>query len=457
VPGRAPGALRSLLIRRAEVNGRLVDVHCAGGRVTQVGGHAPDGADVVVDADGGALLPGLHDHHVHLLAMAAARTSIALGPPAVTSPELFDAALLAAPGDGWLRGVGYHEAVAGPLDRTRLDAIVPDRPVRVQHRSGQLWVLNSAALALVDVASADGLLYRMDDVLRARVDAPPPDVAAAAAQLAGYGITGVTDLTPTTDPDELALLAGAAAEDEFPLHVVVTGGPELATLDVGMARGPVKVVLDDARLPPLDDLVAMFRRARSAGRTLAVHCVTRAELVLALCAWDEVGVAPGDRVEHAAVVPLELVTALAERDLTVVTQPSFVATRGDEYLADVDPDDVPHLWRCGSLLAAGVAVGAGSDAPFGDADPWRAIAAARDRTTPSRHVLGAGERIPARRALDLYLTAPDDPGGAPRRVVAGVVADLCLLATPLRAALLAPEDAVVRATARRGQLIDSPP
>ena len=171
---------------------------------------APAGADVVIDAGGGALLPGLHDHHVHLLAMAAARASVDVGPPAVTSPAAFDDALRAAPGDGWVRGVGYHESIAGPLDRRRLDALVPDRPARVQHRSGQLWVLNSAALDLVGLDVADGRLYRMDDVLRARIEGPPPDVAAAAAELAGFGITGVTDLTPASDPDELALLADAA-------------------------------------------------------------------------------------------------------------------------------------------------------------------------------------------------------------------------------------------------------
>src|SRR6185436_18011267 len=119
------------------------------------GDAAPAGADVVIDAAGGALLPGLHDHHVHLLAMAAARASIDVGPPAVTSPTGFDDALRTAAGDGWVRAVGYHESIAGPLDRRRLDALLPHRPARVQHRSGQLWVLNGAALDLVGLDVAD--------------------------------------------------------------------------------------------------------------------------------------------------------------------------------------------------------------------------------------------------------------------------------------------------------------
>ena len=64
----------------------------------------------MVDAAGGALLPGLHDHHVHLMAMAAARDSVDVGTAGL-------AALRTAPGDDWVRAVGYHESIAGPLDR----------------------------------------------------------------------------------------------------------------------------------------------------------------------------------------------------------------------------------------------------------------------------------------------------------------------------------------------------
>ena len=429
--------------------------------VTHVG-RTPGGADVVLEADGGALLPGLHDHHVHLFALAAARRSVPLGPPAVADPASFDAALRAAAVgvDGWVRGVGFHESVAGPLDRHRLDALVPGGPVRVQHRTGAMWVLNSGALAVTGLADLDdpgverdadgratGRLYRLDDVLRDRLGPADVDLAAVGRELSSYGVTGVCDMTPTEDPADVAALAAAA----LPFAVVVTGGPGLsAGAGPTLRRGPVKFVLDDARLPPIDALVAGFRVARRTGRAIAVHCVTRAELVVALAAWDEVGPAPGDRVEHGAVIPVELIGELRARGLVVVTQPSFVAARGDQYLADVDPDDRRHLWRCGSLLAAGVGVAAGTDAPFGDASPWRAIAAARDRTTPSGVVLGRDDRITAARALAMFLTPLDDPAGAPRRVVVGAPADLCLLATPLPVAVADPAATTVIATIHRG-------
>src|SRR5439155_12888916 len=99
-------------------------------------------------------------------------------------------------------------------------------------------------------------------------------------------------------------------------------------------------------------------------------------------ALELAGTAVGDRIEHAGVVPAELVAELARQRLTVVTQPGFVAERGDQYLRDVDADDVAHLYRVRSLLDAGVAVAFGTDAPYGSADPWRVIRAAVDRGAP---------------------------------------------------------------------------
>ncbi|MET0146870.1 MAG: amidohydrolase family protein [Ilumatobacteraceae bacterium] len=458
----------TLLIRRARIGDRLVDVRCAAGVIAAITDTSvvAAGADVTVDAGGGAVIPGLHDHHIHLLALAAAGGSLRLGPPDVDSASTFDAALraAAATGTGWLRGVGYHENVAGPLDRHRLDGLVPHRPVRVQHRGGAMWVLNTAALDMTAIGDLTlggverdgahvptGRLFRLDNELRSRVGAATPDLAAVGGTLAGYGVTGVCDMTPTDDGSDVELLAAAVRTGALPLDVVVTGGLDLpADAAAALARGPVKFVLDDHDLPTPDALAVRFRAARVAGRPIAVHCVTRGELVVALAALDEVGSRPGDRIEHGAVIPVELASELRERSLVVVTQPSFVAERGDQYLADVEADDVPHLWRCGSLLAAGVGVGVGTDAPFGHPDPWRTIAAARDRTTPSGAVLGPSERITAARALDMFLAPLDDPAGPPRRVVVGAAADLCVLTQPLAEALRDPVRAERLATVRRG-------
>src|SRR5690606_2735319 len=110
------------------------------------------GEEGVVDARGGAIVPGLHDHHVHLAATAAARESVDAGGSDLGEFATALRARVASLGAGaWVRVVDYDEATAGDLDRDLLDAIVPGSPVRVQHRSGAAWFVNSAGLAALGV------------------------------------------------------------------------------------------------------------------------------------------------------------------------------------------------------------------------------------------------------------------------------------------------------------------
>ncbi len=107
--------MTDLLLRNVEVAGRTnVDVLVRTGVIAQIGAAltVPERC-TIVDGAGGALIPGLHDHHIHLHALAADRVSVRCGPPDVTSSDDLAGALDSAPGDGWIRGVGYFESVAG--------------------------------------------------------------------------------------------------------------------------------------------------------------------------------------------------------------------------------------------------------------------------------------------------------------------------------------------------------
>ena len=166
-------------------------------------------------------------------------------------------------------------------------------------------------------------------------DDRPNDLAAVGRRLGSFGVTGVTDCTPTPTAAYYDTLAEAVRTGALPLTVAITGGPDLCDVHPPppLRRGPVKIVIADQSLPSFEELAAWFTRAHASGRPLAVHCVTRAALLLALAVWQEVGSVEGDRIEHASVTPPEVIAAMAHLSLTVVTQPAFIAARGDAYLA----------------------------------------------------------------------------------------------------------------------------
>ena len=423
----------SVLFRDVLVQGVRCDVLVEDGLVTRVdaagsdpksGGHADD----IVDGDGGELLPGMHDHHLHLAALASALGSIDVGPPAVSTLPQLAAALTAAdttlPAGRWIRAVGYHESVAGPLDRELLDRLVPTRPTRVQDRSGLRWSLNSVGLDLVGAHDAThpgiecdahgrptGVLERADDWLRSVIGGEFPDLAPVGRALAAFGVTGVTDCTPYDDLSGPLAIADAIAGGALPQHVVLTGGLGLVDRELPSAvqRGPVKLVLDEHRLPELSDLADAIEAAHGAGRCVALHVVTATTLAFAIAGWHQAGAVRGDRIEHGSVIAPSAIGPIAALGLTVVTQPAFVAERGDRYLAEVD-DDHDDLYRCATLLHHGIPVAASSDAPYTAPNPWRAIDAAVRRRTRDGHDLGPAERLPVRRAHELFTGDPLDPG-----------------------------------------------
>ena len=142
-----------MLIRNAELwQLGLADVRIDSGRIVAMGSIDAVAGEDVLDAQAGALLPGLHDHHIHLAALAVKKQSIACGPPDVMDEAELERALRCS-GEGWLRGIAYHESVAGMPDAAFLDRMCPDRPLRMQHRSGRMWFLNSLALDLLLAAS----------------------------------------------------------------------------------------------------------------------------------------------------------------------------------------------------------------------------------------------------------------------------------------------------------------
>lgn len=422
-----------MLIRRATLlDGTMVDVR-AGDTIEQVAESLPPNpGEDVLDAASGTLIPGLHDHHLHIYSAAAEQDSIRVGPDAVAGEAGLARALASATpaGDGWIRAVGYHDAVAGPLDRHLLDRLVPGVPVRVQHRSGVLWTVNSAGLAALGLHDhPDGRLRSADPSWSQALERRPPAVAQFSARLAGYGVTGITDATPDLRPEDRP--TGLRQR----VHYLAPG----------------KRILHDDGLD-LDALTVWISERHRAGSPVAVHCVTAAQLVVTIAALRAAGSHPADRIEHAAMVPTDCIADLVDLGVTVVTQPNFVAERGDQYRTDVPVSEHDQLWRLATLLSAGVPVALSTDAPFGAPDPWAAMRAAVHRRTPHGVVLNPAERISAGRAVTLFWGSAVAPG-RPRRIAPGEPADLCLLAASPQRVLDELDAGLVAATIVGGAVV----
>jgi predicted amidohydrolase YtcJ len=224
-------------------------VRVRGGRITGVGPAGPPGSASVVDLQGGTLLPGFIDAHVHPLFAGINLRRCDLH-DAITAAEYAELIAVYArdhPDEEWILGGGWSlEAFPGGLpDRHALDAVVSDRPAFLPNRDGHGAWVNSKALALAGIDRStpdppDGRIERDAD------GEPTGMLQEGAAQM-------VSRLLPTaTDDDwDQALLA---AQGRL-LSLGITGWQDAI---VGRAYG-------DEFADPMD----AYLRAAQAGTLLA--------------------------------------------------------------------------------------------------------------------------------------------------------------------------------------------
>ena len=431
-------------------NPASVDVHLAGGRVAAIVPAGSTGAMAAgsatgarrIDLDGGFLLPGLYDRHVHFSqwAMVSRRVDLASADSAAAA-----AAIVAASvdrGDPEVIGFGYRDALwPDAPTRALLDAVSGDVPVVLVAADLHACWLNSAAArrhGVGDAAGESGVL-REDDCFRLvrELDDVADDVldgwvADAARRAAARGVVGVTDYEMRWNRDDWARRAaggirslrvafgiytqhldraiaeGLRTGDEVPgtAGLVSVGGYKVITdgslntrtawcYDPYPGLGPDDHPSGLATVP-YEELVPLMRRADASGIRPAVHAIGDRANARVLDAFEEVGCAGS--IEHAQLLRHEDVARFAALGVVASVQPEHAMDDrdvADRYWAG----RTDRAFMLAELAAAGVELALGSDAPVAPLDPWVAISAAVGRTRDGREPWHPEQAIEARAAL----------------------------------------------------------
>lgn len=405
----------------------------------------------IVEAHGATLTPGLIDPHIHLLGEAARRVSVDCSPDAVSSiadirNAIADRAQTLPPGS-WIRVAGYDEfSLAEQRHPTRhdLDAAAPHHPVKLVHRSGHIWVLNTLALehagiridteeppgATIDrdlpSGEPSGLLMEMDAWIQARTPPPSPTeiesgLSQVSATLLAHGVTFVQDASETNGLDawndmgqykqretlriQTSMMVGAAH-----LNVLRAAGLGFGDERDGLHVGPVKIVLTESSAslhPAQNELNQIVANAHVAGFQVAIHAVTAPAVESAVTALERVGDIASrqglrHRIEHASICPPNLLRRIHDAGIGIVTQPAFLYHSGNRFLQTVNPQDVPWLYRTTAIHRAGIPIAASSDAPVSPLDPRPSLYSAVTRRSRTGNVVGEPDGLEIEHALELH-------------------------------------------------------
>ena len=443
----------------------------AGAVVTWVGEaeDVPAGAEVV-DLPGALVVPGLVDAHTHPTYLARTIDAVACLPPTVHSIEEMVAALrgeAASRPDGWVTGWGYDESLLAERrtpTRHDLDRVSTGRPVHVLRSDMHSGVCNTKALEVAGVTrdtpdpagssfgrdpdgSPNGVLVEHganQRVLRAQgsdgIEAEVDLLVRTSEHLAGHGVVAVTDMfcSPTPTWTQLELYQAAQARgwrQTTRIFYAVDDLDEAVLSDLGEGRvrvGGLKLFLDGSisnrtawmsspfaggtgtglRTASRDALAAAVDLARRHGVQLAVHAMGDAavgELVDVVGdeePWMEAW--PSVRVEHASVLPADLVDRLAAARVRfgVATNVDFFFAEHGSYGENLTAAQYARTYPVRDLSDRLGPVALSSDSPAttwpDPADPFVSLQAAVTRTAYDGAEIVAGQAVGVGRALLLH-------------------------------------------------------
>ena len=439
----------------------------------------------VLDADGAWLVPGLWDHHVHVVqwALGAERVPLGAAESAAAAAALMrDAPVLP---DGRRVGAGFRDALWPDAPSLELlDAATGEVPAYLIGADVHSVWLNAAAFRREGFAPESSGLLRETDAfevsrrLNAADDlAADASVARAAAGAAARGVVGIVDYDMGWNPGAWARRLGAGLDllrveaAVYPAQLDRAVAEGLRTGDAidaaGLVRvGALKVIADGSlgtrtaatsrpypdgsrgvmTVPPAA-LAELLTAATAAGLACAVHAIGDVANAHALDAFALTG-ATGT-IEHAQLVAHADLARFARLGVGASVQPAHALD--DRELTDAlwaAQTALPYPLR--SLAGQGANLLFGSDAPVAAMDPWATMAAAVFRARDGREPWQPEEAVDAATAL-----AASTAGGstAPSPIAPGAVADLALCeADPLTADEPALRAMPVSATLLAGRL-----
>lgn len=448
-----------------------VDVHLDAGRIADI---APAGAlphrGEVLDADGGWLVPGLWDHHVHVVqwALVAQREPLGHAESASHAARIMGSAPVLA--DGRRVGTGFRDAFwADDPTLETLDAATGDIPTYLINADVHSVWLNSAALRREGFPVDDTGFLREDPAFEVsrRLNAVDPVVgdrlvAQMARDAAARGIVGLVDLDMAWNESAWARRLGAGFDTlrvEFGIYPdfleraisegLRTGDPARGAASDLARVGSLKVITDGSlgtrtaacshaypgdphnhgmlTVEP-ETLLELMTRATGAGLSCAIHAIGDVANSHALDAFASTGA--WGTIEHAQLVAHADIPRFGRLGVGASVQPEHAID--DRDLTDsiwAEQTALPYPLR--ALTDTGANLLFGSDAPVSPLDPWAAMAAATFRTRDGREPWRPEQGIDTATAL-----AASTHGGSQdaARVEVGATADLVVCGhDPLRA------------------------
>ncbi len=341
----------------------------------------------VIDAGGGAVVPGFNDAHVHFVGGGLGLEKVNLL-DATTLDQILakiEAFAAAHPETPWVEGRGwYYEPFPGGLPtRQQLDAIVPDRPARMVCYDGHTSWVNTKALEAAGITKdtpdpKNGVIVKdpktgeptgvLKEAAQRLVSKVMPGVTrddrlralrAAVAEAHRLGVTSVQDAGGSPDDLEMYDEVRRAGDLKTRIYMALSVGPGLSEpdayrLDAARAKygddpvlrtGAIKIMLDGVIEAHTAAMLAPYSNAPGSGEPMWEEAeLQRVVTMLDRRGWQIMIHAIGDR---GIRMSLDAFEAAAKAN----PAPARGRRHRIEHVETTDPADIPRFGSLGVIAS----------------------------------------------------------------------------------------------------------
>ncbi|QQG49018.1 MAG: amidohydrolase [archaeon] len=433
-----------------------------------------------ISGNGGTVFMGFIDTHCHPFEYGWLRRNLDLkGTSNLTGIRLRLSARARSTLPGaWIAGMGWDQerlSEARMPTRSDIDDVTPNNPVVLTRVCGHIGLLNSRALQEMANAAVGLEGYDLDSrgtpTGIVRESALPPvlavlpkseaamtsDLLTAEVEASKSGLTTLhCIISEAAYQEELSALVGLHSSGSLSLKYKVyipaaaIGYVEDRRIrdrlnDDKVRLSGVKIYADGSlgartaalREPYADDpgnsgllrysqdaLNQAVEAAHDAGFQAVVHAIGDRAVEQALEAISRVS-GPGNerrhRIEHASLLPPDLLSRMRKHAVRATVQPLFITS--DTWASErLGPERARHLYPLRSMLKAGIIASGSSDSPIESMSPILGMWASMVRSG-----VAPEEALSMSEAVALYTSNARSNGGDPEEEGLGARADLCLL------------------------------
>ncbi|QYO66270.1 amidohydrolase [Leptolyngbya sp. 7M] len=385
----------------------------------------------VIDADGGTVLPGFNDSHVHFMAIGNKFSSFDLKDVANTSSffeklELYTRYL---PKGRWILGSGGRKDLFNNIPFEKLDTLSPNNPVFIYGADRSVAIANSAALNAALIRDTRPGIISGPVLERVRHYVPADhtrrwsEIAETASNYTvSFGITSVHD---THSDDHAELYKELARNGRLKVRIydcfdlsawkVYKGDLNNAASESAMVRAGCLKGTAEVEGQAILDLKRDVIGADKAGSQVLLHAIGSRAIRVAVDVFEAAIRENGARdrrfrIEHAERAAVEDLKRMARLGIIASVQPYLFGGRMGN----------AGFYR--SLMDEGIQIAFGSDAPMTEIDPLLTIQASVGSS--GRIGLSIDEALYAHTVSSAYAEFREDIKGSLQN---GMLADIVVL------------------------------